>query len=161
MRLSEARVSQLVVDGALATGGTFGEWLIAYIERLREQAAGRGQDLAAERAALARSQRVGQDLKNAVAQGEYAPIGLLGDVLAAAAAAVAAKFEALPGDLRKVCPDLPEGARTQIDATIAAARNEWVRSTSALLPKVLDELTEDDADDDQPVEDATEAPRDS
>ncbi|MEY2689936.1 MAG: hypothetical protein RL375_4136, partial [Pseudomonadota bacterium] len=137
--------------------GTLSEWLKAYCERLREQAAGRGQELTVERSALARSQRIGQDIKNAVAQGTYAPIGLLGDVLAAASAAAVDRFDALPGQLRKACPDLPAEARAAIAKVIASARNEWIRSTSELAVQRLDELAEvlDDhapqADDPEPA----------
>ena len=99
-----------------------------------------------ERAQLARSQRIGQDLKNAVLQREYAPIGLLSDVLAAAAAAVSDRFESLNADLRKVWPDIPEPARVAIDTTVASARNEWARSTANLMANVLDDLADVDAE---------------
>lgn len=147
--VSEAKVSQLVGDGVLERGQTGHEWLLAYCFRLREQAAGRmsgeigGLDLVQERAALAREQRLSIEIKNAIARGEYAPIGLLADVLAAASQGVSDRFEALPGTLRKACPDLPDAAREQIDAAIAQARNEWVRSTSALVAERF-ETTDDD-----------------
>jgi phage terminase Nu1 subunit (DNA packaging protein) len=144
--ITQQRVSQLQADGVLKAGASVGEWLAAYCDQLREQAAGRASDgdldLVQERAALARSQRVGQDLKNAIAQGEYAPIGLLADVLSAVSSAVVDRFEALPGELRKACPDLPEAARTQIETTIASARNEWVRGTSELTAKIVDDLVQ-------------------
>lgn len=121
---------------------------VGYIRRLREQAAGRlgdgDMDLVQERAALAKAQRIGQEIKNAVAQAEYAPVGLLADVLAAASAAVVDRFDALPGVLRKACPDLPAEARDAIDKTIASARNEWIRSTVKLAVARLDELVESD-----------------
>lgn len=146
--IEQQSVSQLVAKGVLAREGTAEEWLISYCSRLREQAAGRDLTgaLAQERAALAREQRIGQEIKNRLAQGEYAPIGLLGDVLATASAAVVDRFDALPGTLRKVCPELPANARDAIDKVIASARNEWVRSTSDLVVKSLADLT-DDADD--------------
>jgi phage terminase Nu1 subunit (DNA packaging protein) len=144
--ISQQRVGQLLVEGTLQREGTAAQWLLAYCERLREQAASRDKDLTTERAALARSQRVGQDLKNAVAQAEYAPIGVLGDVLAAASAAVVDRFDALPAQLRKACPTLPLEAREVIGKTIASARNEWIRHTAELVVQRLDQLTEDDAD---------------
>ncbi len=144
--LSEARVSQLLAEGHLPRNGTLGAWLLAYTERLREQAAGRGQELTIERAALARSQRIGQELKNAVTQKEYAPVGLLADVLAAASSAVVDRFDALSGDLSLQCPQLGEDAREVVLGVIASARNEWVRSTANLASEILDELA-DDADD--------------
>lgn len=156
VRVSEARVSQLLAEGVLEKDGTLGDWLAAYTERLREQAAGRGHELTMERAALARSQRVGQDLKNAAAQGTYAPIGLLTDVLAAVSSAVVDRFDALPGELAKHCPDLDAAARHQVARVIASSRNEWVRGTASLVSKVLDELTEPDTEEplpDLPAED--------
>ena len=101
-----------------------------------------------ERAALARSQRIAQDLKNDIARGEYAPIGLLTDVLATASAAVVDRFEQLEGALRKACPDLPDAARSTVMTVIASARNEWIRSTAQLVDRSLDEQLAEQADDD-------------
>ena len=152
--VSEARVSQLVSENIIVRGDTAHEWLVAYCERLRDQAAGRagsetgGLDLAQERAALARSQRIAQDLKNDIARGEYAPIGLLTDVLATASAAVVDRFEQLEGALRKACPDLPDAARSTVMTVIASARNEWIRSTAQLVDRSLDEQLAEQAEDD-------------
>lgn len=114
--ISQQKVSQLVNDGVLMRGATALQWLQAYCDRLREVAAGRGSeggglDLVQERAALAREQRIGQALKNAVAREEYAPISALAVVLAAASQSVAERFEVLPALLRTMCPDLPDPAR--------------------------------------------------
>jgi phage terminase Nu1 subunit (DNA packaging protein) len=53
---------------------------VAYIRRLREQAAGRAAvgdlDLAGERAALAKAQRERIEMQNAVTRGELAPVVL-------------------------------------------------------------------------------------
>ena len=106
--VSEARVSQLISEGVIVRGDTAQEWLVAYCERLRDQAAGRmgdgvgGLDLVQERAALAREQREGQAIKNAVARKEFAPVGLLADVLGMAASAVVDRFDQLEGALRKL-----------------------------------------------------------
>ena len=153
--VSQQAISALVNDGKIPATGTVGAVLVAYCERLREQAAGRmgdeggGLDLVQERAALAREQRIAQALKNDVARGEYAPIGLLTDVLATAGAAVVDRFEQLDGALRKACPDLPDEARTTIMTVIASARNEWIRSTAQLVDRSLDDLLAEQADDDQ------------
>ena len=143
--VSEAAVSQLKTGGTLEPGVTAQRWLLAYCERLREQAAGRlgsdidGLDLVQERAALAREQRLGYEIKNAIARGEYAPIGVLADVLASASQAIVERFEMLPGQLKKVCPDLPEEARQRIEAVHADARNEWLRATAELVSARLAE----------------------
>ena len=144
--VSEAKVSQLVAEGVIERGHTAHAWLLAYCERLREVAAGRasgeagGLDLVQERAALARSQREAQEIKNAVARGEYASIGLLADVLAMASSAVVDRFEQLEGALKKACPDLPEEAKATIQQVIANARNEWIRATEKLIAAELDRL---------------------
>lgn len=153
--LSDRSVRELEEKLSLAADYTLDQIRIAYIRQLREVAAGRAStaadalDLAAERAALARSQRVGQELKNAVAQGEYAPIGLLGDVLAAASAAVVDRFDSLPGLLRKACPTLPTEARDAIAKVIASARNEWIKHTAELVMRELDQIS---VDDDEPAD---------
>ncbi len=143
--VSEARVSQLVSDFVLTRGETAAQWLLAYCERLRDQAAGRigdslGLDLVQERAALAREQRIGQEIKNAVARKEYAPVGLLADVLGQAASAVVDRFEQLEGMLKKACPDLPDEAKTTVLTVIAQARNQWIAGTEQLVAESIDAM---------------------
>lgn len=143
--VSEARVSQLISEGVIARGDTAHGWLVGYCERLRDQAAGRmgetmGLDLVQERAALAREQREGQAIKNAVARREYAPVGLLSDVLGMASSAVVDRFDQLEGAMRKACPDLPDEAKTTVQQVIAAARNEWIRATSTLVADTVDAM---------------------
>lgn len=102
-------------------------------------------DLAQERALLAREQRLGIEIKNAVARGEYAPIALLAEVLATASAAVAAHLDLLPSTLKRSCADITEAQLVQLQTVIAAARNEWVRATSELIIRKL-ETTDDEPD---------------
>ena len=152
--VSEARASQLVSEGVIVRGDTAREWLVAYCERLRDQAAGRlgegagGLDLVQERAALAREQRIGQAIKNGVARKEYGPVGLLADVLGTAASAVVDRFDHLEGVLAKSCPDLPEEAKTSVLTVIADARNEWIRATAKLVDEAVDAMLAADEDDD-------------
>jgi phage terminase Nu1 subunit (DNA packaging protein) len=152
--LSEARVSQLVGDGVIVRGDTAQEWLVAYCERLRDQAAGRvgsevgGLDLVQERAALAREQREGQAIKNAVARKDYAPVGLLADVLGQASSAVVDRFDQLEGALKKACPTLPDEAKTTVLQVIASARNEWIRSTERLVADSIDAMLAADGQED-------------
>ena len=156
--VSEARVSQLVSERVIAKGDTAHGWLVAYCERLRDQAAGRagseigGLDLVQERAALAREQREGQAIKNAVARKEFAPVGLLADVLGMASSAVVDRFDQLEGSLRKACPDLPDEAKTTVQQVIAAARNEWIRSTERLVTEAIDAMLAAQDDDDTPAD---------
>lgn len=122
--------------------------LLAYCSRLREVAAGRaseygGLDLVQERAALAREQRLGLEIKNAALRGEYASVMLLAEVLANASQAVAQRFDHLPGALRKACPEMTEAQRDQVFAVLASARNEWVTATAQLVAKSLTEDTDE------------------
>ena len=148
--ISQQAVSDLVQAGVLLKGATEAEWLHAYCARLREQAAGRqssevgGLDLVQERAALAREQRMGLEIKNAVARGEWASIALLGEVLARASQAVAERMDHLAGVLRKTCPEMTDAQRDQVLAVVASARNEWVRSTTELVVAGLDVAGADD-----------------
>ena len=145
--ITQPAVSAMVADGRLQVEGlSLGDALQAYCQRLRDQAAGRvgsevgGLDLVQERAALAREQREGQAIKNAVARKEYAPVGLLADVLGMAASAVVDRFDQLEGAMRKACPDLPDEAKTTVQQVIAAARNEWIRATSTLVADTVDAM---------------------
>ncbi|MBJ2155275.1 hypothetical protein [Variovorax sp. IB41] len=157
--LSEARVSQIVKEGTLTRGDTGAEWIAGYCEQLREVAAGRAPaagelDPAQEKAALDREKRMGQRIKNLRDLGEYAPIALLTRVLASATAAVSAKLDALPGELLKVVPDLPDEAITALRGAIARARNDWVSDTEDL--QVRGELEEDDEDEEPPEDEGAD-----
>ncbi|MDM0011976.1 hypothetical protein QTH87_05925 [Variovorax sp. J22P168] len=150
--VSQQNISALMGEGKLPPTGMLGDLVHAYCQRLRDQAAGRlgaevgGLDLVQERAALAREQRLGIEIKNAVARGEYSPVSLLAEVLATASQTVSERFEQLPGALRKACPDMPDAARDQVMSTIAEARNEWVRSTERLVAQQLDNGDDGEAD---------------
>ena len=151
--VSEGAVSAMFSDGKLERGNPARVWLLKYCDRLREQAAGRmgeegGLDLVQERAGLARSQRISQDMKNDIARGEYAPVGLLADVLGMASSAVVDRFDQLEGALRKACPTLPDDAKATVMQVIASARNEWIRSTSKLVSDAVDAMAAEDENDD-------------
>jgi phage terminase Nu1 subunit (DNA packaging protein) len=151
--VSQQAVSDLVRAGVLPEDGTAAEWLLAYCGRLREQAAGRmgadalGLDLVQERAALARAQREGIEIKNAALRGEFASVQLLAQVLANASQAVAERFDHLKAEVRQACPDLPPAATDRVMAIIATARNAWVTETAELVARKLQ------ADDDLEVDD--------
>lgn len=149
--VSKQAISAMIGDGALPPCRTNGELLLAYCSRLREQAAGRlgdetgGLDLVQERAALAREQRISQELKNAVARGEFAPIGVLADVLGRAAGAVADRFDQVEGSLRKACPDISDDVLMTVLGVVSSSRNEWLRATARLVDAAIDGM-QDDAD---------------
>lgn len=159
--VTQPTISNLMSEGKIPPTGALGELLLAYCQRLRDQAAGRlgdtlGLDLVQERAALAREQREGQAIKNAVARREYAPIGLLADVLGMASSAVVDRFDQLEGALRKSCPDLPEEAKEVLQQVIASARNEWIRSTERAVFDGLDAMLTAQDDESEQTEEAAE-----
>lgn len=133
----------------LPTPLVLGPALLAYCGRLREQAALRlghtdgGLDLVQERAALAKAQREGVELKNAVLRGTHGEIALLERVLAASVGAVCERLDFLPAQIRTACPDLPQEALDAVMSVIAVARNDWARSTTSL---VLEEAIPEDDD---------------
>jgi len=140
--ISQQAVSQMLSKGVLSPGGSAGQWVLEYCLHLREAAAGRATDgsidLPTERALLARAQRQGQEIKNKVAEGLYAPIESLTDVLANAAQAAVDHFEQIPASINRVCPGLDQAVRDLIMATIANARNEFVRKTASLISDALE-----------------------
>jgi phage terminase Nu1 subunit (DNA packaging protein) len=147
--VSEARVSQMVGDGLVEKGDTLLRQLRMVCQHLREVAAGRmsgevgGLDLVQERAALAREQRIAQELKNQIARGEYAPIGLLADCLGRASSAVVDRFDQLEGALSKTCPDLPDEALQTLQRVLAGARNVWITETAKLMADDLAHMVEE------------------
>ena len=155
--VTQQAISAWVTDGKLPPTGALGDLLVMYCSRLRDQAAGRlgaeagGLDLVQERAALAREQRLGIEIKNAVARGEYASISLLAEVLATASQAVSERFEQLPGLMRKVCPELPDAARDKLMSAIADARNQWVRATSRLVSEAIVEPEDEPEGEGEPL----------
>lgn len=100
---------------------------VAYIRRLREQAAGRGGEavgeLAAERARLAKEQADKVAMQNAVTRGELAPVALLEEVLTKAASKVAGVLDAIPGMIRRRVPLLTADDIDLIAGEVAKARN--------------------------------------
>ncbi len=148
--ISQQAVSDLLRNGTLEGDATGAQWLLAYCHRLREQAAGRlgsqagGLDLAQERAALAREQREGIAINNAIKRGEYASVQVLAKVLATASQAVVQRMDHAPGELRRRCPDLPPEAIDTVMDVLASARNEWLRQTADLMARAIDDLTAED-----------------
>ena len=134
--ISQAAASQWAAAGLLVPGETLGAWLLAYCERLRQQArqrlGDRTLDLVQERAALARAQRIGYEMRNEQALADYAPAELLRRVLAMTSAGMAASIDQLPDRLAAAAPDLPAAAWAVVLSITASARAEWTRSTAEL-----------------------------
>lgn len=135
--ISQAAASQWASAGLLVPGETLGAWLLAYCERLRQQARQRlgdgTLDLVQERAALARAQRIGYEMRNEQAQADYAPAELLREVLAVASAGMAASIDQLPDRLAAAAPDLPPAAWAVVLTIKASARAAWTSSTAELM----------------------------
>ena len=103
MGVTQPAISAMMADRRLPQNGTWLELIRAYVGQLRKTAAGRGEEvseLARQKTLLIKAQTEAQDLKNAVARGEYAPIGILADVLALASSA-AALMAAMASRLRR------------------------------------------------------------
>jgi len=153
--ISDRRLRELLTEFGLDHKQIpLAEIRIRYLRKLREEAAGRAAadgsiDLPTERALLARSQREGQDIKNAVARGTYAPIDVLTDVLSNAAQSAVDHFDQIPAGINRVYPDLPQPVRDLVMTEIARARNEMVRKTASLIADALDpfDIQEDDTPD--------------
>jgi phage terminase Nu1 subunit (DNA packaging protein) len=145
--VSHQAITKLAAEGVIPTTSTVGDAVHAYCANLREKAAGRYSegplDLSQERAALAKAQREGVELKNAALRGTYAELALLERVLAASVGAVCERLDFLPAQIRMACPDLPQQALDVVTTAVAVARNDWARSTTSL---VLDEAIPDDDD---------------
>ena len=142
--ISQQAVGQIVSEEILTRGASGEVWLLAYCERLREQAAGRAstESLALMRAntELAISRKRSQDIKNEVADKRYAPIDLLTEVLAGASQAAATHIDALVPTLMREGLELTDSQRTRIATIVARARNELVeRATDIALLDLLDE----------------------
>lgn len=135
--MTQPRVSQLIDEGVLEDKGSLRQWLRAYAGQLREQAAGRGQELTMERAGLARAQRIFQERKNAELDGTLAPIARLTEVLAEASASVSAGLDALMPTIRRTWPDMPDVAREALEQLAARVRNEWARQTAQLVEQAI------------------------
>lgn len=153
--ISDRRLRELLTEFGLDHKQVpLAEIRIRYLRKLREEAAGRAAadstvDLPTERGLLARAQREGQEIKNAVARGTYAPIDVLTDVLSNASQSAVDHFDQIPAGINRVCPDLPQPVRDLVMTEVARARNEMVRKTASLIADALDpfDIQEDETPD--------------
>jgi phage terminase Nu1 subunit (DNA packaging protein) len=126
--VSEAAVSGMLNRGVIKIGQTLGEWLIGYCTHIREQAAGRAAkgdlDLATERAALAREQRIKIEMQNAVTRREQGPIDAMEIGLADLLAKVGKQLDTIPAKLRVASDKLTADDLDIVSSVIAGVRNE-------------------------------------
>lgn len=151
LRIAYGSVNRLAKEGVIpvAGRGRFPLWACigAYCERLREQAAGRAAsddedglpDLARERALLARAQREGQAMKNAVLRGELLPVDDVEAVVGAVLDATKAKVQALPTKLAPRCVGLKHltEARDVLAAGVTEAYDE-LSTTPVVVASAVD-----------------------
>jgi phage terminase Nu1 subunit (DNA packaging protein) len=107
---------------------TVDEIRIAYIRHLREQAAGRATtgdlDLATERAALAREQRIRIEMQNAVTRREFGPVEAIEFSLTELMVRVASQLDTIPGKVKKASDKLTASDLDIVASVIAEVRND-------------------------------------
>jgi len=145
--VSEPAVSGLVKRGVLMPERTAAEWVLAYCEHLREQAAGRSVELSTERAGLAKEQKLRARIAKLKELGEWAPIENLTLVLSRVTAQIASAFDAIPGALKRAYPELTAEQLNLIRGELGNARNllvsigkEAVADAASRLVDYVDEF---------------------
>lgn len=140
--ISQQAVSDLLRRDVISAGDTADRWLLAYCEHLREHAAGRAVagdlDLGAERAALAREQRVRLEMANAQTRRELAPIATLELALATMGRKVAAALESIPVNIKRRSKNLTAEDIVALTAEITKARNIAAAAKLEEDPDVFD-----------------------
>ncbi|MGO4379730.1 terminase small subunit [Pseudoduganella sp. RAF19] len=125
--VSQQAVSDLVKREVLIAGEPAGMWLQRYCAHLREHAAGRAAagdlDLATERAALAREQRIRLEMANALTRKESAPVATLEMAMATMGRKIARVLESIPVSIKRRSPGLTAADFEIITTEIAKARN--------------------------------------
>lgn len=153
--ISQPAVSGLVEREILAPGGTLKDWVRAYTEHLRVQAAGRAAmgslDLATERARLASEQADRVAMQNAEKRKELAPSHALEEILTRAGSRAGKILDTIPGLLKRRLPQLSADDIKAVELVIVKARNLAADLTIEDLEK------DDDARDDAAVVDESEA----
>jgi phage terminase Nu1 subunit (DNA packaging protein) len=126
--VSEFTISNMIHKGVIKPGEPLGQWLKAYCAHMREVAAGRATtgdlNLATERAALAREQKLRIEMQNAITRQEYGPIAALEIGLSDVAARVAAQLDTIPGRLKIASDKLSADDLDLVAGIVAAIRND-------------------------------------
>lgn len=125
-------IGQLCNRGIIDPEKPARDMLLQYCAYIRNKAAGRLSentggseqlDLVGERARLAKEQADRLEMQNAVTRREMAPVRLLEDALADAAAKTCGILDTIPGSIRMMNPEMPHAQIDAIAKTIAKARN--------------------------------------
>ena len=135
---------------ALPSDYTIADIRIAYIRRLREEAAGRATDgdldLAPERARLAQEQADKIAMQNAISRNELAPVYLLEEVITRAGTRAAKILDTIPGTIKRREPSLSADTLATITRDIVKVRNIAAAMT-------LDDLKDDQDEPEQDLPD--------
>lgn len=135
--ISQQAVSDLARRGVLKSDAAGAEWLLAYCEKLREEAAGRSGSLAEARAALDNARREEVEMRNAAKRRELVPVAVIEQVLAKVGRQLAGILEGLAPAIRLRWPEVTADQLHLLEAEIVRARN----LAAAMTPDVL---TDDD-----------------
>ena len=146
--ITQQAVSEIFSRGILPRDATLRDWLHAYCANLREQAAGRSEELVRQRARLAMEQADRVAMENAKMRRELAPIALLETVLARVCRQIAGILESIPVQLKRRA-NLSTEDRDFITAEINRARD---------LAAAVELRLEEDEDDDGSVRDSPSDP---
>lgn len=144
--VSQQAVSDMIDRGVIVKGMPLANWLRDVFEHLREQAAGRDGELANERAKETKVRRELGEIKLAEARKEFAPVGVIEQVLAHLGRGVAGILEPLPGELSKLNMSLTPEDIALIQGKVSEACN-FAASASKDMLNEPEELAID-ADDD-------------
>lgn len=136
--ISQPAVSDLAKRGVLKPDGSAAAWLLAYCERLREEAAGRAGRLAESRAALDDERRIEIAMRNAIKRREYVPVVVIEQVLAKVGRQIAGIFDGFVPAIRLRWPEVTSDQLRLIEAELARARN----LAATMSPDVLVEPDE-------------------
>lgn len=143
--VSQPAISEKVSSGVLRDGGTIGEWLLAYCERLRLEAAGRGgDDQASLTKARTREAEASADLKLLQIKekaGELIPLADIEPALTAMITAARQELLTLPD---KLANELRALHGVEVDAGLIEER------IHAALEHLAGGLQSDGAGDDAP-----------
>jgi phage terminase Nu1 subunit (DNA packaging protein) len=124
--VSEPLVSKLIAKGVIMPGQSLREWIIAYCQNLREQAAGRSLELSTERAGLAKEQKLRARIAKLRDLGEWAPIENMTLVLSRVTTQMASTFDNIPVKLKRAFPELTSDQLNIVRAEINEIRNLMV-----------------------------------
>ncbi|MGY6214972.1 terminase small subunit [Methylolobus aquaticus] len=142
--LSERALRDLLSDlGIDHKQCTRDEVRVAYIRRLREQAAGRATSgdlsLSEERAGLAREQKLLARIRKRRELGEWAPIENITLVLSRVTSQMASTFDGIPVQLKRRFPGVTAEQMGVIREELAKARNLLVSAgTKAIEAEAMD-----------------------